>query len=104
MNWFYKLVIPFQQFLRQSMESFIMLVLTFIVVFRNGRSIFKKLGDSDVLFCLVFSISFAFAVGVSTFNFGTLVRYKIPLMPFFSLALLFLNELSKRDRKLAPLD
>src|SRR5688500_4907919 len=25
MNWFYKLVIPFQQFLRQSMESFITL-------------------------------------------------------------------------------
>lgn len=25
MNWFYKLIIPFQQFLRQSMESFIML-------------------------------------------------------------------------------
>jgi hypothetical protein len=56
--------------------------------------------NPDVMFCLVFAISFAFAVGVSTFNFGTLVRYKIPLMPFYGMALLVLYHLSKSERKL----
>jgi hypothetical protein len=33
--------------------------------------------------CLVFAISFSFGVGVNSYNFGTLVRYKIPMMPFY---------------------
>ena len=58
----------------------------------------------DVLFALIFSISFAFAVGVSTFNFGTLVRYKIPLLPFFAVALILILNHAKSERKLAELD
>jgi hypothetical protein len=42
---------------------------------------------------------FAFAVGVSTFNFGTLTRYKIPLMPFYALALVYAYQLSKSEQK-----
>ncbi|MFT6828639.1 MAG: hypothetical protein ACI9GZ_003758, partial [Bacteroidia bacterium] len=44
--------------------------------------------DPFLVFCLIFSILFAFAVGVSTANFGTLMRYKIPMMPFFLILLL----------------
>jgi hypothetical protein len=40
---------------------------------------------------LVFSIVFAFAIGISTFNFGSLVRYKIPIYPFFLSMLFVLN-------------
>lgn len=50
---------------------------------------FRKSGWRNVashpfmIFCLGFMLVFAFAVGVSTFNFGSLARYKIPLLPFF---------------------
>jgi hypothetical protein len=36
-----------------------------------------------LVFSFTFSLVFAFAVGLTTANFGALVRYKIPLIPFF---------------------
>lgn len=35
------------------------------------------------LFAITFSVFFAFAVGLTTSNFGSLVRYRIPAIPFF---------------------
>jgi len=43
--------------------------------------------DSATTFCLIFAIIFGFAVGFTSFNFGALVRYKIPCIPFFLIAL-----------------
>jgi hypothetical protein len=51
--------------------------------------------DPFMLFCLIFSLLFAFAVGVSTANFGTLMRYKIPMMPFFLLVLIKIEDRSR---------
>ena len=34
------------------------------------------------------ALVFAFAVGVSTYNFGTLMRYKIPVLPFYAIFLI----------------
>ena len=90
--------------LLSAVESFMLLVLClYIIVKKNGR-LFAAINNPNVLFALIFSISFAFAVGVSTFNFGTLVRYKIPLLPFFLVALILILNHSKRDRKLAELE
>lgn len=76
--------------LLSALESFAFLVLTIYVVFKKRSLFFRSFGDPNVLFCMTFSIMFAFAVGVSTFNFGTLARYKIPLLPFYTLALIFI--------------
>jgi len=46
--------------------------------------------DPTIQFCLIFSIIFAFAVGISTYNFGALSRYKIPCMPFYALAIILI--------------
>jgi hypothetical protein len=46
--------------------------------------------DPNLTFCLVFSIIFAFAVGISSYNFGALSRYKIPCLPFYAAALVIL--------------
>jgi hypothetical protein len=54
--------------------------------------------NPTVAFCLGFSLIFAFAVGVSTYNFGTLVRYKIPMLPFFIIALILVDDLAKHER------
>lgn len=83
--------------LLSALESFAFLSLTIWIIFRCRLYLFRALGNPTVLFCLVFSITFAFAVGVSTFNFGTLARYKIPLIPFYLLGLIFIYY-QKRER------
>lgn len=89
--------------LLSALESFALLLIVVTLFFKYRLLILKYLGNPDILFGLLFSISFAFAVGVSTFNFGTLVRYKIPLMPLFTVALFLLYEFSKSERKFRAL-
>jgi hypothetical protein len=58
--------------------------------------------DSNLLFCLVFSIIFAFAVGISSYNFGALSRYKIPCLPFYATFLIILLNYKKNTRTRKP--
>lgn len=46
--------------------------------------------NKDVLFLMVFSILFGIVVGLSSYNFGALSRYKIPAQMFFVVALILL--------------
>ncbi len=72
--------------LLSALEAILTLILTFNWV-RNGN--WKGIaGQPFIAFSLVFSLIFAFAVGVSTYNFGTLMRYKLPLLPFFYLVVI----------------
>jgi hypothetical protein len=56
-------------------------------------------GNPLVLMCMVFSLVSAFMVGISTPNFGALVRFKIPLIPLFVSALFILRYLYARKRE-----
>ena len=57
-----------------------------------------------LLFAMLFSLFFAFSVGISISNFGSLVRLKIPAIPFFVAGLFILKYLyTKRDiRRTVP--
>ena len=90
--------------LLSAIEAFVLLLLTVYVVWNTRWNLLAYLKKPDVLFCLVFALVFAFAVGVSTFNFGTLSRYKIPMMPFYLLSLGIIHAYWKRDRKLSALE
>ncbi len=92
--------------LLSALESFALLVFTVYVFYRVGFiKTFRIISLKPFLiFCFIFSIVFAFAVGVSTYNFGTLVRYKIPMYPFFVSGLFILLYYSKRERKRPLLD
>lgn len=87
-----------------GLESLLITGLTLYVFFRKRLTLFAAFRDPRVIFCLVFSVTFAFAVGVSTFNFGTLARYKIPMLPFYVLAMVFILHYSSKDRKLETLE
>jgi hypothetical protein len=52
-----------------------------------------------ILFCLLFAILFALFVGATTLNFGTLVRYKVPCMPFYIISLVLLLQRKKDAQK-----
>ena len=71
--------------LMSALESLIVLVFTLMALFRikilNLQGVLLK--NPLLFFSFVFSLFFAFSVGLTTANFGALVRYKIPLMPFY---------------------
>jgi len=84
-----------------ALEAVFTLLFTLYVFFTVGlfRTIRELFSDPTVLFCLIFAIIFAFAVGFTSMNFGALARYKIPALPFYFSALVIL--LDSRNRKAA---
>src|SRR5690606_26368018 len=89
--------------LLSALEAFALLMTTLFIVWRVRWKLFTYLQRPDVLLCLSFALVFAFAVGVSTFNFGTLSRYKIPMMPFYLLGLGIVHACWKRERNVGAL-
>ncbi|WKN42822.1 hypothetical protein [Tunicatimonas pelagia] len=84
-----------------ALESLATLLITLYVFFKAGllRS-FSLIGSNPIiLFCLLFAVAFSFAVGVSTYNFGSLVRYKIPMFPFYLSGLIILWHHANEARK-----
>lgn len=75
-----------------AIEAFLFLFLTLKVIFTIGLpKIWTTINkDPTIQFCLIFAIIFAFAVGISSYNFGALSRYKIPCLPFYALALILI--------------
>jgi hypothetical protein len=82
-----------------ALESLFFLIFTIVVIFRNNpiRVVQRVLSDETLQFCLIFTLVFAFAVGISTSNFGSLVRYKIPCLPFYTAFLIILYYPPKQE-------
>lgn len=78
--------------LLSAVEAVLFLWITLKTLFVVGlRRVWKTIsGDPTIQFCLIFSVIFAFAVGISTYNFGSLSRYKIPCLPFYALVLVLI--------------
>ena len=76
-----------------GIENFILLIFTIIILIRlKIIGIFKYFIKHHLLtFALVFSLFFAFSVGISTPNFGSMVRYRIPILPFFVASLFIIR-------------
>jgi hypothetical protein len=84
-----------------AIESIFMLGFTIYILYKNGiiRTITSIITNPNVFFCFFFAILFAFAVGFTSYNFGALVRYKIPCIPFYLGGLIILNHLTAIDRE-----
>jgi hypothetical protein len=84
-----------------ALEATLFIYLTVTLFYRTG--FFKSLqliaARPILTFCFLFSIIFAIAVGINSGNFGTLVRYKIPLMPFYLSALYIMQSMAQRHPK-----
>lgn len=87
--------------LMAAAESIVLVYFTLMVIFKAGPFRFFNYVISDplILFCLLFAVIFGLFVGTSTLNFGTLVRYKIPCMPFYCIALYLLYARVKLAKK-----
>jgi hypothetical protein len=91
--------------LLSALEAILFLFITLKLLFTVGPiKIWKTISnDPTVQFCLIFAIIFAFAVGISSYNFGSLSRYKIPCLPFFALAIILIYYKNRPlNKKLLP--
>ncbi|HTA81647.1 MAG TPA: hypothetical protein VK783_01845 [Bacteroidia bacterium] len=83
--------------LLSGIENTIILYLSLLVLKRTGPiTLFKRVFKEPLLFfAFSFSIFFAFALGLTTSNFGALVRFKIAYLPFLVSALFILSRKNK---------
>jgi hypothetical protein len=84
-----------------GIENTFFLFMAIRVIFRvKILGIFRFFFKNHLLtFSLLFSLFFAFSVGLSTSNFGSLVRYKIPSVPFFVASLFIINYYLNEEKK-----
>jgi hypothetical protein len=77
-----------------AIENTFLIFLTLRVLLKVGPINFFSLIFKEplLIFSFVFAIFFSFSVGLTTANFGALVRYKIPALPFYLCTLFILEE------------
>lgn len=78
-----------------ALESTYIFLLTFVLLWRlKFLGFFRFIWAHPLLlFSVLFSLFFAFSVGLSTPNFGALSRLKIPCIPFFVASLFVIRHL-----------
>lgn len=83
-----------------ALESLAVFFFFLRTLFRAGiRGFFKIIfSDPFITFCFVFSLIFGTAVGMTSYNFGALARYKIPAMPFFLLTIYLVDSIVKEKK------
>ncbi len=79
--------------LLSAIENTYIMFLTIFLLFRlKFFGFFRLIGKNPLLlFSVLFSLFFAFSVGIATSNFGSLVRLKIPCIPFYVSSLFVLK-------------
>jgi hypothetical protein len=77
-----------------AIESLLLMFFTLYILFKTGPFRIIKLIFSNplIMYCFLFAITFGLFVGASTLNFGTLVRYKIPCLPFYTITLFLMHD------------
>ncbi len=82
-----------------SFENTYLLILTIFLLIK--LKIFGFFGfirkNPMLLFCMLFSIFFAFSVGLTVANFGSLVRLRLPELPFFVAGIFMLRHLYEQQ-------
>ena len=86
-----------------ALESLIALLATIYVLIkcRGFKFFYYIFTNTYIFFAFTFSMTLAVIIGLSTFNFGTLVRYRLPVLPFYFFMLLFIYIKNKEARALA---
>lgn len=80
-----------------ALESLLMLLATLYVLLscRILRFFYYIFTDPYLLFCFTMTLLLGIIIGFSTFNFGSLVRYRLPILPFYFFMLLRIYFLNK---------
>lgn len=92
--------------LANSLEALILLALTVFTFYAVGFArFFRILSKNAFVFGgLIFCLFFAFIVGITSYNFGALSRFKIPLMPIYLFVFYFIYSTHRRPDQGTTLD
>lgn len=72
-----------------SIESFLALfAFLYLLVKAKAKFFVYVFTNHFILFAFVFVMALSMIIGLTTFNFGTMVRYRIPVLPFYSFMLI----------------
>jgi hypothetical protein len=82
-----------------GIENLILLLATiYLIIKLRVFNLFRLILQHRMLFFTVtFSLFFSFSVGLTTSNFGSLVRYKIPAIPFYLASLFIIKYLYDKE-------
>lgn len=82
-----------------GLENAWLLYLVISILLMGPVRAFRMLVSNPLaLMCIAFTLVFAFVIGISTPNFGALVRFKIPLVPLFITGLFIIRYLMMLER------
>jgi hypothetical protein len=84
--------------LMSALENMTIMLFTLFIFFKRGffKTLVKIFTNQLIFFCFIFSILFAILIGLTCFNYGSLVRYKLPIMPFYCFMLILLYYTDKK--------
>ena len=74
----------------------VFLSLKLLATLKFRRIVNTTLDQPILLFAILFSLLLAFSIGFTTPNYGAMIRFKIPLIPFFVFYLMSITELIKQ--------
>jgi hypothetical protein len=85
-----------------ALESTILLLITIFLFIRTGIFGFFKLTFNNpyLLFCFSITILFSLIIGFTTFNYGTMIRYKIIFLPFLYFLIANIYTTTAENKKL----
>ncbi|NBG65372.1 hypothetical protein [Acidiluteibacter ferrifornacis] len=82
-----------------ALESYIFFILFIRVVWKDRFGFISKYKRNNIfLFSIIFSLIFGSMIGVTSYNYGALARFKIQSLPFFLLWLLSFYKPEKNRR------
>ncbi|MDG1477355.1 MAG: hypothetical protein P8Q14_09420 [Vicingaceae bacterium] len=81
-----------------AIEGMILIGFSLWLVLKYRLKLFQLIfRNKDISFLLLFSIIFGISVGISSYNFGALSRYKIPAQMFFVIALILIYDKTNKQ-------
>lgn len=90
--------------LLSALEAIFFLLFTLRIFYRTGVwATIRLISSNSILtLCFVFALIFSASVAITSSNFGTLVRYKIPMMPFYLAGLYMLESMARTKKETLP--
>lgn len=85
-----------------GVENFVLLLISIYVILVVGLKKTYQLINENLffLYCLIFTLLLACGVGLSTSNFGALVRFRIPFVPYFFFILLYISNVYRKSKNM----
>ena len=83
-----------------AVESLLVLLFFLYLLITLRGKFFKIIfKNKDILFMMIFAVVFGIIVGMSSYNFGALSRYKMPAQLLFVTALFLIYNIAKDEKK-----